>query len=32
MVQNALKNLGIETKIHYPNLIPEQISYTARHP
>jgi dTDP-4-amino-4,6-dideoxygalactose transaminase len=32
MVQSALKNLGIETKIHYPNLIPEQISYTSRHP
>lgn len=31
-VQNALKNAGIETKIHYPTLIPEQVSYTSKYP
>jgi dTDP-4-amino-4,6-dideoxygalactose transaminase len=31
-VQDALKNVGIETKIHYPTLITDQIAYTSRYP
>jgi len=31
-IRDSLKNLGIETKIHYPTLITEQIAYTSRHP
>ena len=31
-VQEALKSVGIETKIHYPTLITEQASYTSRYP
>jgi dTDP-4-amino-4,6-dideoxygalactose transaminase len=31
-VQDTLKSLGIETKIHYPTLITEQIAYTSRYP
>jgi dTDP-4-amino-4,6-dideoxygalactose transaminase len=31
-VQGALSNAGIETKIHYPTLITDQIAYTSRHP
>ena len=31
-IQDTLKSLGIETKIHYPTLITEQIAYTSRYP
>ena len=31
-VQDSLKSVGIETKIHYPILITDQISYTSRYP
>ncbi|MEY4573144.1 MAG: hypothetical protein RLZ10_2428 [Bacteroidota bacterium] len=31
-VQDALKNVGVETKIHYPTLITDQIAYTSRYP
>ena len=31
-IQDTLKSLGIETKIHYPILITEQIAYTSRYP
>ena len=31
-VQDSLKSVGIETKIHYPTLITDQISYTSRYP
>jgi dTDP-4-amino-4,6-dideoxygalactose transaminase len=31
-VQVALKNVGVETKIHYPTLITDQISYTSKYP
>jgi dTDP-4-amino-4,6-dideoxygalactose transaminase len=31
-IQEALKIAGVETKIHYPILIPDQTAYTSRHP
>jgi dTDP-4-amino-4,6-dideoxygalactose transaminase len=31
-VQSALSNAGIETKIHYPTLITDQVAYTSRYP
>ena len=31
-IQDTLKSFGIETKIHYPTLITEQIAYTSRYP
>jgi dTDP-4-amino-4,6-dideoxygalactose transaminase len=31
-VQVALSNAGIETKVHYPTLITDQVAYTSRHP
>jgi dTDP-4-amino-4,6-dideoxygalactose transaminase len=31
-VQAALKSVGIETKIHYPTLITDQVSYTSKYP
>ena len=31
-IQEALNNAGIETKIHYPTLISDQIAYTSRYP
>jgi UDP-2-acetamido-2-deoxy-ribo-hexuluronate aminotransferase len=31
-IQEALYNAGIETKIHYPTLISDQIAYTSRYP
>jgi len=31
-VQDTLKSLGIETKIHYPTLITDQTAYTSRYP
>jgi dTDP-4-amino-4,6-dideoxygalactose transaminase len=31
-VQYSLKSVGVETKIHYPILITDQISYTSRYP
>ena len=31
-VQGALSNAGIETKIHYPTLITDQVAYTSRYP
>ena len=31
-IQDTLKSVGVETRIHYPTLITEQISYTSRHP
>lgn len=31
-VQDALKSVGVETKIHYPILITDQISYTSKYP
>ena len=31
-VQRALGNVGIETKIHYPTLITDQVAYTSRYP
>lgn len=31
-IQETLKNVGIETKIHYPRLISDQIAYTSKYP
>lgn len=31
-IQEALKIAGIETKIHYPTLITDQIAYTSKYP
>ena len=31
-VQDALKNAGVETKIHYPVLITDQVAYTSKYP
>lgn len=31
-IQKALKNVGIETKIHYPTLITDQFAYTTKYP
>jgi dTDP-4-amino-4,6-dideoxygalactose transaminase len=31
-VREALKNVNVETKIHYPTLITDQISYTSKYP
>jgi len=31
-VQDALNNVGVETKIHYPMLITDQVAYTSKHP
>ena len=31
-VKESLKSVGIETKIHYPVLITDQISYTSKYP
>lgn len=31
-IQETLKNEGIETKIHYPKLIPEQQAYISKYP
>ena len=31
-IQDALKSVGVETKIHYPILITDQKSYTSRYP
>ena len=31
-VQDALKNAGVETKIHYPLLITDQVAYTSKYP
>jgi dTDP-4-amino-4,6-dideoxygalactose transaminase len=31
-VKESLKSVGIETKIHYPILITDQISYTSKYP
>lgn len=31
-VQGALSNAGIETKIHYPTLITDQVAYTSKYP
>lgn len=31
-IQKTLENAGIETKIHYPRLIPDQIAYTSKYP
>lgn len=31
-VQSALSNAGIETKIHYPTLITDQVAYTSKYP
>jgi dTDP-4-amino-4,6-dideoxygalactose transaminase len=31
-IQKALKNASIETKIHYPTLISDQIAYTLKYP
>ena len=31
-IQDTLKSAGVETRIHYPTLITEQISYTSRYP
>ena len=30
-IQEALKIAGIETKIHYPTLITDQIAYTSKY-
>jgi len=31
-IQKYLKNVGIETKIHYPTLISDQVAYTMKYP